>query len=336
MRSFTDDRLVVLSGDVGGTKTLLQLTEVSERGERILAEGRLESASFSSLQAMVREFMSGRPPADSACFAVAGPVADGAAHLTNLGWSTDEASLVTDLGIARVSLINDFHAIAVAVPQLAASSLLTINEGETEVSGTMAVLGAGTGLGQASIILDGDSHRVVASEGGHCDFAPNDSLQIELLQHLAAQYGHVSYERLLSGDGIEAIYQFMAVREGVRVDGLDASEIATKRDQGDSRAIRTWEIFIDIYGAEAGNLALKVLARGGVFVAGGIAAKNLEVFRDGKFLTAFQRKGRFSALMKKVPLHIITDTSVGLKGATAKAISLASQSASLRRPEARR
>ena len=291
----------LLAGDIGGTKTLLRCVEADGS---VCAEERYESAKYPTFDALLAEFMAGVPgPVDAACFAVAGPVLDGRAEVTNVGWKIDE----TAFSIPRVRLINDFYAVALGVPLLADEDLLSLHAGTRDRRAPMAILGAGTGLGEAIVVNGRD---VVPSEGGHADFAPQDEEQARLFLHLRERYGHVSWERVASGMGIVNIFTFLGGAEGSQ-----PSEISDLADAGDPRASHAFEVFVDVYGAEAGNMALKVLARGGVYLAGGIAAKNVARFTDGRFVEAFLRKGRFRALLDTIPVDLIVNERVGLIGA---------------------
>jgi glucokinase len=286
----------LLAGDVGGTKTLLRCGE---------AEKRFESAAYPTFDALLREFVT--TPVDAACFAVAGPVSDGRATVTNVGWEIDAAEISRAFSIPRVSLINDFYAVALGVPLLEETDLLSLQRGERDRRAPMAILGAGTGLGEA-IVIDGKD--VVPTEGGHADFAPQDDEQARLFLYLHERLGgHVSWERVISGMGLVNIFTFLGGQE------ITAADVAELAERGDARAHRAFAIFVDVYGAEAGNMALRVLARGGVYLAGGIAAKNVPRFTDGKFVEAFLRKGRFRALLEKIPVDLIMNEKVGLIGA---------------------
>jgi glucokinase len=286
----------LLAGDVGGTKTLLRSGE---------AEQRFDSAAYPTFDALLREFV--KTPVDAACFAVAGPVSDGRATVTNVGWEIDAAEISRTFSIPRVSLVNDFYAVALGVPLLEEGDLLSIHAGARDRREPMAILGAGTGLGEAYVINGKD---VVPSEGGHADFAPQNEEQARLYLHLHEQLGHVSWERVVSGMGLINIFRFL----GGAADSHPA-DISDLADQGDPRATHAFEIFVDAYGAEAGNMALRVLARGGVYLAGGIAAKNIARFTDGSFVEAFLRKGRFRALLDTIPVDLIVNERVGLIGA---------------------
>jgi len=300
--------MTILAGDIGGTKTLLRAADADGA---TLHEARYESTAYPTFDALLDEFLKSVPEQiDAACFAVAGPVFDGTAEVTNVGWRLDEKAFA----IPRVRLINDFYAIALGVPLLGASDLVSLQQGDRDAKAPIAILGAGTGLGEA-LIVHGE---VVATEGGHADFAPQDEEQARLFLFLRERHGHVSWERLVSGMGLVNIFTFLGGD-----DGIEASRIAELADAGDARARRTFEIFIDLYGAEAGNKALQVLARGGVFLAGGIAAKNVARFTDGRFLEAFRRKGRFREMMVSIPVDLIVNEQVGLIGAMEAARRLA-------------
>ncbi|HVR39836.1 MAG TPA: glucokinase [Thermoanaerobaculia bacterium] len=294
----------IIGGDVGGTKTLLRCVE--SNGE-ISAEARFESAKYSTFEALLREFLGSCPGViDAACFAVAGPVLGTHAEVTNVGWRIDAG----DVGIERVALINDFYAIALGVPLLGDADVLSIHPGKRERTAPIAILGAGTGLGEAIVAHYGTEWVVIPTEGGHADFAPQDEEQARLYLHLRERLGgHVSWERVLSGMGLVNIFTFLGGPE------IKPKEIAELAANGDARAVHTFDMFVDIYGAEAGNMALRILARGGVFLAGGIAAKNVARFTDGKFVTAFLRKGRFHAMLDAIPVDLITNEKVGLIGA---------------------
>ena len=319
----------IVAGDIGGTKTLLQLVQVNPVGREVLLERRYQSGAYPSFQSMLREFLSlDAGPVRSACFAVAGPVLDGRAELTNLGWVMTTAQLREEFGINSVALLNDFFAIAVGVPLLTADDVVSVQKGRRDRSMPIAILGAGTGLGEAVVVPVEGGWRVVPSEGGHADFAPRDEVQSRLLGVLRERYGHVSWERLVSGQGLVNIFTFLRDHENpeqalvcelIMGDSMPArlSELAR---EGDPLAKRTFEMFVEIYGAEAGNLALKVLARGGVYLAGGIAGKNLEWFTDGRFIAAFRDKGRFAEVMDDMPVDLITNPNVGLIGAVDIAI----------------
>ena len=312
----------VIAGDIGGTKTLLQLVDVSGGGRVVTLEERYESGAYPSFEALLKQFTArGAGNVDAACFAVAGPVIGRRAEVTNLHWLMDADALQTAFGIQRVALINDFYAVALGVPLLQPGDLLSINAGTRVPFAPIAILGAGTGLGQANLVFDGGRWVVISSEGGHADFAPHDEEQAQLCLGLIARYGHASWERVLSGMGLVNIHNFLTGVDRAYDERIPI-ELAQLAAGGDATALRTFEIFVDIYGAEAGNMALRTLARGGVFLAGGIAGKNVRYFTDGRFVRAFSRKGRFAPLLAEIPVDLITNPKVGLLGAAEAALRL--------------
>ncbi|HEX3069666.1 MAG TPA: glucokinase [Thermoanaerobaculia bacterium] len=306
----------IVAGDIGGTKVLLQLVDVSQAGRLVSAEERYESNAYATFDAMLQAFFDAHVagPVAAACFAVAGPVFGDRAEVTNLTWKMDATALAKKFSIGRVSLINDFYAVALGVPILAPGDFLVLNSGSRVNFAPIAILGAGTGLGQANLVHEGTKWNVVPSEGGHADFAPQDEEQTRLFLSLHAKYGHVSWERLLSGAGLVNIHNFLTGEERPYDESLPM-EIAKSLAAGDAVAARTFAIFVDIYGAEAGNMALRLLARGGVYLAGGVAAKNIGQFTDGRFMQAFLRKGRFQHILAEIPVNLITNPKVGLLGA---------------------
>jgi glucokinase len=302
----------IIAGDVGGTKTLLQLVEINGADSSIVVESRFESGRYATFDLLLRDFAGAfTQPVDSACFAVAGPVLDERAEVTNLGWVMQSHALAESFGIRRVALINDFYAVALGVPLLAQKDLISLNAGRRVQGAPIGILGAGTGLGEAFVTFDGERWSVIPSEGGHGDFGPQDEEQSRLFLDLHKRYGHVSWERVCSGMGLVNIFTFVGGDPAAT-----AGQIAELASSGDAKAVHAFEIFVDIYGAEAGNMALRVLARGGVFLAGGIAAKNVKHFTGGRFLAAFLRKGRFAELLSEMPVDLIVNEKVGLIGAT--------------------
>ena len=310
----------LVAGDIGGTKTLLRCVDE----EKVLVEQRYESASYKTFDALLTEFFAKcEKPIDTACFAVAGPVLQNKAEVTNLHWEIDAVQLAEVFGVRHVALINDFYAIALGVPLLGASDRLSLNEGKRQPREPIAIIGAGTGLGEASVFWLGDQWHVIPSEGGHADFAPQNEEQSKLLLWLLERYGHASWERVCSGMGLVNIFTFLGGPKAA-----DPARIAELAASGDAVASKAMGMFVDIYGAEAGNMALRVLARGGVHLAGGIAAKNIRFLSDGRFMNAFCRKGRFGEMMREMPVDIITDQKVGLRGAA----EMARRFASVKRP----
>jgi glucokinase len=303
----------IVAGDVGGTKTLLRFVDLDDATHAF--EQRYESGAFATFDLMLADLLAHVPgPIGAACFAMAGPVLGDRAEVTNLGWHIESGALSARFSIGRVALINDFYAVALGVPLLAPADLLSLNRGTRVEHAPIAILGAGTGLGEANLFHDGAKWIVIPGEGGHADFAPQDEEQAALLLALQKKYGHVSWERLLSGLGLVNIHNFLT---GVDEPYLETipMKIADAAKSGDAAAIHAFEIFVDIYGAEAGNMALRTLARGGVFLAGGIAGKNAGFFTDGRFVEAFLRKGRFRALLGDIPVDLIENPRVGLIGA---------------------
>lgn len=344
---------LLLAGDIGGTKTILRLVETSS-GESFdtLYEERYPSRDFPDLVPMVQQFQGkagdelGRTFApQKACFAIAGPVVNNTAKLTNLTWFLDAKLLEQELEIASISLINDFAAVGYGVLGLEASDLYTLQPGKPHTKAPIAVIGAGTGLGQGFLIQQGDSYQVFGSEGGHADFAPRSELEFQLLKYLLDKHDiqRISVERVVSGQGIVAIYQFLRDRQ-IASESPDVGQVVKTWEQQAGRSEKTvdpaaaisaaalekrdrlceqtMQMFVEAYGAEAGNLALKLLPYGGLYVAGGIAAKNLPLMQEGSFLHAFTHKGRMSLLLESVPVHIVLNPQVGLIGAAIAAARL--------------
>jgi len=329
---------VILAGDVGGTKTALALFEVQRRALAVVREEALPSQGFAALADAIRQFLSDGPstPIDAACVGVAGPVIDGRCTATNLPWVVDEASLAECVSTRRVKLVNDLEATGHGILGLKPSALATLQAGQRRKA-TMALIAAGTGLGEVLLVWDGRRHRVVGSEGGHTDFAPRTELESELLRFLRREFGRVSYERIVSGPGLHNIYRFLLATDGAsepewirsRMETGDPSAVVAEAalDNRDPRAVQALDIFVSIYGAEAGNLALKALAVGGIFVGGGIAPKIRPKIEDGTFVTAFRDKGRMGEMMASIPVHLVLEPRTALLGAAAVARSLLSRAA---------
>lgn len=324
---------ILLAGDVGGTKTLLQLAESGAGGLRVLHERRFDSCRYPGLVEVLADFFHAAPLAPhqlhSACFGVAGPLDGQRAALTNLPWQIDARAIGDHFGIERLRLLNDFEAVGYGIELLAPGDLVTLQQGRPQPHAPRAVIGAGTGLGEGLLVWQGDHYQVIASEGGHVDFAPTDEEQFGLWKHLARQYGHVSCERILSGPGLAQIYAFLRdsgaapespeLAAAIRA-GDPAAAIAGCALRGeDSLAAGALDMFVNIYGAQAGNLALTLLATGGVYVAGGIAPKIVGKLREGGFLRAFAAKGRYAALLSEIPVHVVIHPAAGLLGAAAVA-----------------
>jgi len=321
--------MLVVAGDIGGTKSLLAAARPGGGRLEIVAERRFASPAYPDLAPIVREFTSELPEAvGAACFGVPGAVVNGECRTPNLPWLLAESALQRDAGIARVLLINDFAAAALGVLTLPPASLLELQAGVEEEHGTRAVIGAGTGLGQAILFWDGHAYRVNPTEAGHGGFAAQGELQHALALSLEPRHLPVSVERVVSGPGLVRIYDFLVAR-GVPTasdagsahdDGEPAARIAQRAAGGaDPAAVQALELFLDAYGAEAGSLALRVLATGGVYIAGGIAPKILPKLQDGTFMRGFARKGRMHEFMARFPVHVVLEARVGLLGALAEA-----------------
>ncbi len=321
---------MLLAGDIGGTNTRLAIVSIDGGPRRPLAQATLPSAAHPSLDALVRTFLdSGVHPVDRACFGVAGPVVEGRVNVTNLPWVIDAGHLQASLRLSSVRLLNDVQALAYALPLLGAKDLHTLNPGEAVAGGAMAVIAPGTGLGEAFTIWDGRRYRAYPSEGGHADFAPIDGRQIGLLQYLLTTFDHVSYERVCSGRGIPSIYAYLkesgfAEEPAWLADRLKAADDPTPviaaaglADPPSALCRGTMEMFASVLGAEAGNLALKVLATGGVYLGGGIPRRILSVLDGRPFIDAFRAKGRFAALLARIPVHVILNADAALLGAAA-------------------
>jgi glucokinase len=339
-RAFAPDpNALLLVGDIGGTKT--DLAVVSARGgprER-LAYRRYPNREYDCLQDIVRAFSSefGGLEVGAACFDVAGPVVDGTARLTNLPWRLDEAGLAHDLGLSHAWLVNDLVATAAAVPLLRGDELDVVQEGEALLGGAIAVLAPGTGLGEAFLTLDGDGYRPQASEGGHSAFSPAGELELELLRHLWRRFDHVSVERIASGIGIPNVYEFLRDERGmaespalaVRLGGAEDRtypiiEAAIDPAFPDPLARATVDLFLQVLGTEAANLALKVLATGGIFLAGGIAQRLRERLPASGFLDALRRSGRFRSTLERVPVAVVKG-EVALLGAASVGLRLSAK-----------
>ncbi len=336
---------MILAGDVGGTKTALALFEIRRRALAVVRESVLPSHGFAALSDAIRQFLLEGPPAsvDAACVGVAGPVIDGRCTATNLPWVVDETSLAAAASTSRVKLVNDLEATGHGVLGLAPSALATLQAGERRRA-TMALIAAGTGLGEVLLVWEGRRYRVVSSEGGHADFAARTDLETELLRFLRKEFGRVSYERVVSGPGLYNIYRFLLASGGPpetewvrsRMETGDPSAVVAEAAlaRRDPRAVEALDMFVSIYGAEAGNLALKALAVGGVFIGGGIAPKIRAKLEDGTFVGAFRDKGRLGEMMASIPIHLVLEPRAALLGSAAIARSLLPGPAPKPRPAA--
>lgn len=315
-----------LYGDIGGTKTILQMAEISDGAIQPPFTQRYDSQTFATFSDILKDFLnrSGitRHPL-AACFAIAGPIVAQQATLTNLPWKINSTGIANEFSIANVKLINDFEAAALAVEILSPDDLTTLQAGHMHEQAMRVVLGAGTGMGVAWLPWSKDRYVALATEAGHMDFAPANKLQIRLLEALHNKFGHVSVERLLSGSGLTSIFNFLQSSPEMPADLLvtnlkeDSGATITMLAQSHKHpvAIQALNVFTEIYGAYAGSLALAGLCRGGVYIAGGIAPKIVNFLNSGGFMHAFRDKGRFSTLMNEIPVHIITNPEISLLGA---------------------
>jgi glucokinase len=324
---------MILAGDIGGTKTLIGLFEEQADRLRAIREETYPSRSHQTLEDILDRFLDGKPLPSlrAACFGVAGPVVEGKSKATNLPWELDERALAGALHLPRTKLLNDLEAAAYGMLYLEPKDLSVLQPGLPR-KGNIAVIAAGTGLGEGILYWDGGRHHPLASEGGHADFAPQTEVETQLLVYLQREFGHVSYERLLSGPGLFNIYRFL------RDSGyaMEPEWLRGEIEHGDPALIisqmglrgehplctRALDLFTSVYGAEAGNLALKAFAIGGVFVGGGIAPKILPKLQDGTFVHAFTEKGRFGELMRTIDVHVALNPRAPLIGAAHYALRL--------------
>lgn len=321
----------VLAGDIGGTKTLLQIAECRMGRCRPLREHRFDSGAYDSLSSIIREFLKEdkKQSVKAACFGIAGPVQQTArgesVKVTNLPWEIHGVDLRRKFKFSALRLINDFQAIGYGIEALAKKDRVVLQKGRPVRHAPRVLLGAGTGLGQGILVWHDDHYSPVATEGGHANFAPADELQLDLARYLLKTHGRTSWELVLSGHGLVDLYAFMKVRgevsESSAVAGAmrcaDPAAIITRAalEQNDPLANRALDLFVDIYGAQAGNLALTAGATGGVYIAGGIAPKILSRLTDGRFMRAFLNKGRMRSYVEAVPVQVMIDPRVGLIGA---------------------
>ncbi|MCU0586679.1 MAG: glucokinase [Syntrophobacteraceae bacterium] len=317
---------MILAGDIGGTNTRLALVDAEGDELRIAAEKTFPSRERASLEAAVGEFLALHPcDLTRATIGIAGPVRNGRCEATNLPWVVDAKSLAKRLRLERVGLINDLEANAYGVALLRAKDFVVLNRGARSPRGNMAVISAGTGLGEAGMYWDGTRHRPFATEGGHVDFAPRSQLEMELLEYSMSRYRRVSWERLISGPGLVNIYQFLRdtgkkeepswLAEEMRHG--DAAPVITRNAlEGNSPlCLQALEVFVSLYGAEAGNLALKLLATGGVVLGGGIAPRIISKLKEPEFMNAFTAKGRMKPLLQDMPVRVIMNPRTALLGA---------------------
>lgn len=322
---------MLLAGDIGGTKTNLAVFSPDAGPRKPLYEATFPSDEFPSFADMILGFLAEFDVTiDRASFGVAGPVVDGQASVTNLSWQLDETHLADVLDISSVTLLNDLLSIGYAVPLLNQTDLHTLNVGKPSKEGAIAVVAPGTGLGEGYLTWDGQRYKAHPSEGGHASFSPTNDQQLEMLRYLQGRLGHVSVERVCAGIGIPNIYDYLKASGHAEEPDWLTRHLATTddptpvivntaldNDQTCKLCVATLDMFVSILGAEAGNLALKVLATGGVYLGGGIPPRIVSALEKRRFLAAFRNKGRFSDLLTDIPVHIILNPKAALLGAAA-------------------
>ena len=321
---------MILAGDVGGTKVHLALYDFIDGKLRHTRDKQFPAKEYSGLEVIVKEFL-GADKVSAACFGVPGPVRDGRLRLTNLPWTLDSRELAAGLVIDHVFLINDLEANGYGIAELSDGQIFTLSEGDASQIGNRALVAAGTGMGEGFLVWNGRSHVPYPSEGGHVDYAPRNEDEIDLLRFLKQKYnGRVSYERVVSGMGLTNIYEFLREVRGMEEPAWLAERIAAVPDPNSvitelaltaksEICEKALDMFVSAYGAEAGNLALKVLSVGGLYVGGGIAPRILEKLKDGTFMKAFTDKGRLSRLLVNMPVRVILESRAALLGAAAYA-----------------
>lgn len=321
----------VLSGDIGGTKTRLAIIAVDGLRLRTEREQSYASREYALFEDLLGDFMRGSDVPGRAAFGIAGPVQGRVVQTTNLPWRIDADILQNRFGFGKCELLNDLEATASGLPALGAEDLLTLQEGAPQgARGNTAVIAAGTGLGEAGLFWDGVRHHPFATEGGHASFSPSDDREAALLRHLQQRYAHVSWERIVSGPGLVSLHEFLCLHRNAPVpdwvqhemrQGDAAAAIANAALSGrDEICIETLDWFVSLYGAEAGNLALKVMSRGGLYLGGGIAPKILPYLQKGAFLDAFCSKGRMRPLLEAMPVKVILNDRAALYGAALHAL----------------
>lgn len=325
--------MIILAGDIGATKTHLGLYRAGDSGLTRISDHIYPTQEFPSLETIVGDFVKGHGPVDVACVGVPGPVSSGRTRPTNIAWEIGEQSLSDVLNGASTRVVNDLAATAHGMLYLQPSDIVELHKGEELLQpANIAVIAAGTGLGEAGLIVVENDLRAVPTEGGHCDFAPRGAEQVALLQFLEREFGHASYERALSGPGLHNLYRFLLEYLpqpepewlGQEIAHGDASAVVSQVALAgrDSRCVHALELFTAIYGAEAANLALKFLALGGLYVGGGIAPKILQFMQEGSFMRAFLDKGRLNEILERIPVRISLNEEAALLGAAHLAASM--------------
>ncbi len=317
------DNALLLAADVGGTKTNMYLFRVVPAGLESIKEHVFHTAEYNSMEAMIDDFLAAGEKPDRICFGVAGPVIKGTVQLTNLGWPISAHSISQHYNNINVALLNDLEATAYSINALNGTDLYKLPSSGAAQPGNVAVIAPGTGLGEAGLYWDGTDYHPFATEGGHCDFAPRNAQDIEVYKFLANRFGHVSWERVLSGRGIENIFDYLCSVEGMQVcDSLDAEIAATSKAAAISagadkyeEAAKTIALFFTYLAQESANLALKFMATGGLYIGGGIVPKNLQYLDEDIFRKAFAESGRLSTMLLEIPVTIILNDKAALIGA---------------------
>lgn len=318
-----------LVGDIGGTKTQLAIFSSEKGPDNSIIKQTFVSNKYASLETLVKEFLTKVSyPVDRACFAVAGPVINGQSTITNLPWKIDEKILEKELSIRKVKLLNDLESVAYNIPHLKPTELYTLNSGHPIPHGNIVVIAPGTGLGEAYLTWNGTRYQAHATEGGHSDFAPTSTLQLELLRFLLNRYEHISFERVCSGIGIKNIYEFLKLSGHAQEPQWLKERLANVDDpvpiimnkalegKGQSELCdSTLDMFISILGSETSNFALKIMATNGVYLGGGIPPKILPALKESRFMKEFAKKGRMSSVVLGMPVHVILNADCGLIGA---------------------
>ncbi len=309
--------MIILCGDIGGTKSRLAIFDLASFPKPII-EHSYPSNEYGSFTEIVQDLISKHVgPIAYAAFGIAGPILGRSCKTTNLPWQIDADQLEQAFPITSVHLLNDLEATAYGISALDAGDLYTLQQGNSDAHGNRAVIAAGTGLGQAGMFWDGNRHIPFATEGGHGDFAPGSDLEIALLSYLKADTNNLCWEDLLSGPGLVSIYNFLLSQSPDQPQNHihTAEEISMRAEQGqDQLCVKSLEIFTRMYGAEAGNLALKMMATGGIYLGGGIAPKILPWLKQPPFLTAFRQKGKMQDLMRSIPVRVILNDRAALYG----------------------
>jgi glucokinase len=316
---------MILAGDIGGTNARLAYFQSLKGQLHLISERTFPSREYTEFGEIVCEFLENASPRpEVACFGIAGPVHNGRVEVSNLPWVIEQSRLAKQIHLPDTLLINDLEANAWGIGALSAQDLITLNR-VVPSNGNQAVIAPGTGLGEAGLYWNGSRHEIFACEGGHADFAPQGELQIELLRFLAVKFGHVSYERVLSGPGLVNVYEFLREKDSsgepegfaAHLSRTEAAAVISRAalDGSNPVASRALDLWVSVYGAEAGNLALKTMAVGGVFLGGGISPKILPKLTDSAFMSAFVDKGRLRPLLEGITVQVITNDKAGLLGA---------------------